>query len=66
MAKIAASLGKGYVVADNDASGTGERVAKEIGWEYWMSDMVGEDANDAHQRLGSFRFGQTLLKSVRV
>lgn len=66
MTKIAASLGKGYVVADNDASGTGERVAEEIGWEYWMSDMVGEDANDAHQRLGSFKFGQSLLKSVRV
>ena len=66
MVKIAASLSNGYVVADNDASGTGERVAREIGWDYWMSDMVGEDANDTHQRLGSFKFAQSLLKSVRV
>ena len=66
MVKIAASLSNGYVVADNDASGTGERVAKEIGWDYWMSDKVGEDANDTHQRLGSFKFAQSLLKSVRV
>jgi putative DNA primase/helicase len=50
------------VVADNDESGTGERVAKEIGWKYWMSDVVGEDANDTHVRLGNFTFGQSLLK----
>ena len=62
MKKIAADLEPGLVVADNDASGTGERVAKEIGWKYWMSDVVGEDANDTHVRLGNFGFGQSLLK----
>jgi putative DNA primase/helicase len=62
MKKIAADLKPGIVVADNDASGTGERVAKEIGWKYWMSDVVGEDANDTHVRLGNFTFGQSLLK----
>ena len=40
----------------------GERVAKEIGWKYWMSDKVGEDANDTHNRVGAFAFGQSLLK----
>ncbi|KDD41113.1 hypothetical protein L532_4309 [Bordetella bronchiseptica OSU095] len=54
MKKIAHGLPGGIVLADNDASGTGERVAREIGWPYWMSDLVGEDFNDAHQRLGTF------------
>lgn len=54
MKKVAATLPGGLVVADNDASGTGERVAREIGWPYWMSDAVGEDANDYSQRKGVF------------
>jgi phage/plasmid primase-like uncharacterized protein len=54
MKKVAATLPTGLVIADNDASRTGERVAQEIGWPYWMSDVVGEDFNDAHQRLGLF------------
>lgn len=62
MKKVADTLDGGIVVADNDASGTGERVAKEIGWPYWMSPVLGEDANDAHQRMGTFAFGQSLLK----
>ena len=62
MKKVAENLEGGVVVADNDASGTGERVAKEIGWPYWMSPVLGEDANDAHQRMGTFAFGQSLLK----
>jgi len=62
MKKVAATLDGGIVIADNDASGTGERVAKEIGWPYWMSPVLGEDANDACQRMGAFAFGQSLLK----
>jgi putative DNA primase/helicase len=58
--KVAASLPNGVVIADNDASGTGERVAKEIGWPYWMSDRVGEDANDYAVRAGSFALSQSL------
>lgn len=54
MKRVAEALPAGLVIADNDASGTGERVAREIGWPYWMSDVVGEDLNDAHQRLGVF------------
>ena len=64
MKKVASTLDGGLVVADNDASATGERTAKEIGWPYWMSDVGGEDANDAHQRLGLFKFSQSLLKSL--
>jgi putative DNA primase/helicase len=66
MVKVAAALDDGFVIADNDESGTGERVAKQIGWSYWISDKVGEDANDAHQRLGLFKFSQSLTRSIRV
>ncbi len=50
----------GMVVADNDASGTGERVAKATGLKYWMSDVTGEDFNDAQNRMGLFRSVQAL------
>jgi putative DNA primase/helicase len=62
MVKVASKLPGGVVVADNDKSGTGERVAREIGWPFWMSDEVGEDFNDAHIRLGLFAVGQSLIK----
>jgi putative DNA primase/helicase len=54
----------GVVVADNDESGTGEKVAKETGLKYWMSDQVKEDANDYHLRVGTFRFSQALRSLV--
>lgn len=60
MKKIAALIPSGYVIADNDASGTGEKTASEIGWPYWMSDTVGEDFNDTHARLGGFRVAMQL------
>ena len=63
MLKIANVLDGGVVVADNDASGTGERIAKEIGWPYWMSKTVGNDANDDHKAMGLFRFSQSLAKA---
>lgn len=66
MAKVAKNLGEGFVVADNDASLTGEKTAKEIGFPYWISDQLGEDFNDTHQRLGTFKAGQLLLKSLRL
>jgi putative DNA primase/helicase len=64
MKKVADTLPNGFVVADNDASVTGERTAKEIGWPYWMPDTVGMDANDVHQRDGLFKFSQSLGKVI--
>ncbi|MGC8703737.1 MAG: toprim domain-containing protein [Thiomonas sp.] len=40
------------VFADHDKSGRGEQAAKTTGLPYVMSDVVGEDANDLHQRAG--------------
>jgi putative DNA primase/helicase len=61
---IAKRFRDGLVIADNDKSGTGEAAAKATGWSYWMSDQVGEDANDTYRRLGAFRFSQSLLKVI--
>ena len=66
MKKLAANLPGGLVIADNDASGTGERVAREIGWPYWMSDEVGEDANDYAQRRGVFALAMGIKKAMAV
>lgn len=63
--KVAQRTG-GYVIADNDLSGTGERIAKQTGLPYWISDQVGEDANDYHNRVGLFRFTQSLNKLIMV
>lgn len=65
MKKVAEALPGGLVLADNDASSTGERVAREIGWPYWMSDQVGEDFNDAHQRLGLFPLAMQLKQVMQ-
>lgn len=66
MKRVAETLPAGLVIADNDASGTGERVAREIGWPYWMSDVVGEDLNDAHQRLGVFPLAMQIKQVVQM
>ena len=64
MIKVAAGLEPGLVIADNDKSGTGQQAASEIGWPTWMSDREGEDANDAHRRMGLFAFSQSLTQSM--
>jgi phage/plasmid primase-like uncharacterized protein len=64
LGRIAKTLPSGLIVADNDASFTGERVARETGWPFWISDQVGEDFNDAHKRLGLFKVSQSLRKTL--
>jgi putative DNA primase/helicase len=64
MVRVAAGLEPGLVIADNDRSGVGQAAASEIGWPIWMSDMVNEDANDFHQRLGLFELSQSLTHSM--
>jgi len=68
MKKIAESLKPDpiVVIADNDASGTGEKIAKEIGSKYWMSDTVGEDANDYSRRVGVLKFGLSLNQLLNM
>ena len=70
MVKVAKTLPGGFVIADHDKpnpqNGTraGQVAVDSIGWPYWMSDTEGEDANDAHQRLGLFKFSQSMVRSM--
>ena len=58
--------GRRYVVADNDASGTGQRVAEATGLPWVMSDRVGEDANDLHQRAGVMALANLMMQCRRA
>lgn len=59
MLEIAKGLDNPLVIADNDASGTGESVAKKIASRYWLGE-AGEDFNDAEQRMGTAAVADTL------
>lgn len=58
--KMARAAGAGYVIADKDDSGTGERVALASGLPYFLPDTG--DFNDLHQAQGTFRASQILRK----
>jgi len=62
--KIAKTLDRAFVVADNDLSRTGEKTAIETGFPYWISDVAGEDFNDYHLRVGTFKATQALQKAL--
>jgi len=64
MAKVAAGLEPGLLIADNDASGTGQRVAEESGWKYWLSPVVNQDFNDYHREHGLFKSTQSLTQTL--
>lgn len=50
--RLAKCDGRRVIVADNDASGTGERYAAQTGLPWAMPPEVGQDANDWHQAAG--------------
>jgi putative DNA primase/helicase len=52
----------GIVIADNDESLTGERVAKETGLPYFMPEQTGWDFCDLWQSKGTFVSSQILRK----
>lgn len=56
MLHVAKGVKDGLVFADNDVSKKGLQVAESIGLPYWISPVVGEDANDAHKRMGDFKW----------
>jgi putative DNA primase/helicase len=64
MKHIARTVGGGFIVADNDPNCIGEKTAKETGKPYWLSETVGDDFNDYHQRVGTFRASQNLKKTL--
>ena len=60
LAKVAAKYGTGYVVADRDASVTGERAAQKTGLPYLLPEAG--DWNDQHQAMGTFQASQALRR----
>lgn len=64
MELIAGEVPGGFIVADNDASHTGENFAKRGGKPYWISPTVGDDFNDYHQRVGDFQAALSLKQFV--
>jgi len=50
----------GFVIADNDASQTGEKAAQATGLPYWMPSEQGWDFNDVHAAQGTFAAGMLL------
>jgi putative DNA primase/helicase len=64
LGRIAKMLPMGLVVADNDASRTGERVAQETGWPYFMPPTVGHDFNDFHRSTSLFKCSQALRSAL--
>lgn len=57
--------GRRFVFADHDESGTGQRAAEATGLPWVMSPVLGEDANDLHQRAGIWELVK-LVKSLDV
>jgi putative DNA primase/helicase len=64
MKHIARTFREGFIVADNDPNRIGERSAQEAQKPYWISETVGDDFNDYHQREGTFRASQNLKKTL--
>jgi putative DNA primase/helicase len=56
--------GATHAMADNDASGAGQKAAEETGLPWVMPPEVGQDANDLHAREGLGAL-QKLLRTVR-
>lgn len=64
--RIGKGLVRGFVVADNDASGTGAEAAEATRLPWWMPPEEGQDANDYHLDAGlpSLAFAlQTFLRT---
>jgi phage/plasmid primase-like uncharacterized protein len=55
-----------FIVADHDASTTGQRMAEQSGKRWWMPPTVGQDFNDFHQEVGLFKASQALQKVLRA
>jgi len=62
MEYVARKIPNCLIIADNDTSGTGQKIAVKTGKPYWLSDTIGEDFNDYHRRVGDFMASQSLKK----
>ena len=54
----------GFVIADNDQSGVGEKVALDSGKRFWMPPVIGFDINDYHVKFGVFKVTQEIKRLI--
>lgn len=54
----------GFVIADNDQSGVGEKVALDSGKRFWMPPVIGFDINDYHVKFGVFKVAQEIKRLI--
>lgn len=52
----------GFVIADNDASRTGQEAASATGLPYWLPPIEGDDLNDVWHREGTFKTSQMIRR----
>jgi putative DNA primase/helicase len=62
--KIARDNPTAFIVADHDASGTGQKVAEESGLKFYLPEYEGEDFNDEWLRLGKARAAMRLKSEL--
>jgi putative DNA primase/helicase len=62
LVKVASQLNAGLVVADFDASGTGQKAGAATGFPVYLPPTEGQDFNDLHRSMGTFRAAQALRK----
>ena len=64
MFKVAETLPMGFIVADHDASMTGEKTAQKTGWPYFLPPDVGFDFNDHFMKYGLVKAEGDLRKKL--
>lgn len=64
MVKVAKQLGRGIVIADNDASDTGRKAALATGLPFFMPETTGQDLNDLWLDIGTLKTSLLLRKFV--
>jgi putative DNA primase/helicase len=62
---MAKATGRGFVVADNDVSGTGQKAAAETGLPFFLPPNAGDDFNDLHKATGTFATSQLLRQFMQ-
>jgi putative DNA primase/helicase len=55
---------KGFVIADNDSSKTGEQVAIKTGLKFYMPPEIGTDFCDFWKQSGTLKAGMALKKAM--
>lgn len=66
ISNVAVRNRESYILADNDRSGIGEKVARETGLPYWLPEHRPSDLTDLYQDRGLFDAVESLEKFLRA